>query len=155
MSKANNMEKKKTKIQEYFENLPVGEVVNKKGLAYLKKLGYIWDYSRFGYLESIMIYTKDHNTTLLTTFDKRNAKELEKYDGAMHEKWRQSTARTDFENSEEVYENFGGNGAFWHNGILFREKYYSGCFNSYLIKAGPVNDKPAVEHHFAFPGGVV
>ena len=155
MSKANNMEKKKTKIQEYFENLPVGEVINKKGLAYLKKLGYIWDYSSFGYLESICVHTKDHDRVYLTTFDKRNAKDLEKYDGAMYEKWRQSTARTDFENSGEVYENFGGNGAFWHNGVLFRQEYFDGCFNPYLIKVGPLNDKEAVNRRMAFPGGVV
>lgn len=28
-------------IKEYFDNLPVGEVVNKRGLAYLKRLGFV------------------------------------------------------------------------------------------------------------------
>ena len=149
------MQKKKTKIQQYFESLPVGEVINKKGLAYLKKLGYIWDYSRFGYLESISVHTKDHDRVYLTTFDKRNAKELEKYDGAMYEKWRQGHAHTDYENPGEVYKMFGGNGAFWHDGVLFRQKYLDGCFNPYLIKAGPLNDKEPVNHRMAFPGGVV
>ena len=44
------------KMKEYFQNLPVGEVVNKRGLAYLKRLGFIWDYSPWGYLESLRIY---------------------------------------------------------------------------------------------------
>lgn len=150
------MEKKKTKIQEYFESLPVGEVVNKKGLAHLKRKGFIWDYSKFGYLESILLYTKDHSCVHLTTFDKQNASECEKYDGAMYEKWRQSTGETDLENSGAVYEKFGGgHGAFWCDGVLFRPQYYDGCFSPYLVKAGPLNDKPAVEHRMAFPGGVL
>lgn len=153
-----DMEKKKTKIQEYFENLPIGEVVNKKGLAYLKRMGYIWDYSKWGYLESIHIYgARDadgyRDSDMRYGFPKGNAKELEKYDGAMYEKWRQSRAHTEM-TIGEIREKFGFDGTIEVNGIQFNHEYFDGCFNAYLVKTGPANGKE-VRHRLAFPAGVV
>ena len=152
------MEKKKTKIQEYFENLPVGEVVNKRGLAYLKRLGDIWDYSNFGYLESVHIYGKKDADGFRVDgwrycFPKGNAKELEKYDGAMYEKWRQTQAHTEM-SREEIWDMFGARDTIEVNGIQFTTKYFDGCFNAYLVKAGPANGME-VQHRMAFPGGVL
>lgn len=147
------------KMNEYFQNLPVGEVVNKRGLAYLKRLGFIWDYSRWGYLESLRIYGKKREGSpwpdefTLEISPKRNCKTAERYDGALYEKWRQcGTARVE-KTSDEMFELFGPQGSFEFNGITFRPKYFDGCFNPYLVKDGPVNGKQ-VYHRFAFPGGV-
>ena len=150
--------KKKPAIQEYFENLPVGEVVNKRGLAYLKRLGYIWDYSRFGYLEDLRMYSAPGYDGFRTPhsmyiFDRGNAKEAEVFDGAMYEKWRQGQARTNL-TSTEIFDKFGCGNHFNFNGIIFKTKYFDGCFNAYLVKAGPHNGRE-VNHRMAFPGGVV
>ncbi len=150
--------KTKTQIQKYFESLPVGEVINKKGLAYLKRLGYIWDYSKWGYLESVRIYGVRESDGYRVedwryTFPKGNAKELEQYEGAMYEKWRQSGANTEL-TRDEIYEKFGSDRGFEVNGIKFGHKYFDGCFNAYLIKTGPENGRE-VNHRMAFPGGVI
>ena len=87
------------------------------------------------------------------SFPKANAKELEKYDGAMYEKWRQTRAHTEM-TSDEIREKFGHDGIFEVNGIRFNHKYFDGCFNAYLIKIGPENGKE-VRHRMAFPGGVI
>lgn len=133
------------KIQEYFNNLPVGEVVNKRGLAYLKRLGFIWDYSKWGYLESLRIYGKKRDGNpwrdefCLEISPKRNCKAAERYDGALYNGYRQDgTIRID-KTSDELYEMFGPQGSFEFNGITFRPKYLSGCFKPYLVKAGPAN----------------
>lgn len=151
--------KTKTQIQQYFETLPVGGVVNKKGLAYLKRMGYIWDYSRFGYLESVTITGRKKNendyepSIMAYTFGRGNAKELEQYEGAMYEKWRQGRACTNL-TSTEIYDRFDVSGHFILNGIMFKTQYFDGCFNAYLVKAGPANGK-VENHRMAFPGGVI
>ena len=150
--------KKQPAILEYFENLPVGEVINKKGLAYLKRLGYIWDYSQWGYLEDLMISTKAEedgyrSRHMMYLFDKGNAKEAELLDGAMREKWRQTRAKCEL-TTTELFDRFGSGNHFTLNGIYFTTEYFDGCFNPYLVKAGPHNGK-CVNHRMAFPGGVV
>lgn len=147
------------KMNEYFQNLPVGEVVNKRGLAYLKRLGFIWDYSRFGYLESLRIYGKKREGNpwrdefCLEISPKRNCKAAERYDGALYDGYRQCGSVRIEKTSDEMYDLFGPQGSFEFNGITFRPKYFDGCFNPYLVKDGPANGKQ-VYHRFAFPGGV-
>lgn len=150
--------KKKAAIWEYFENLPVGEVINKKGLAYLKRLGYIWDYSKWGYLEDLMIYSAPEGeygrfSDLMYVFKYGNAKEAEQLHNAKYERWRQTTATTDM-TRDEVWEKFGRGNYFTLNGISFRTEYFDGCFNAYLVKSGPANGAE-VKHRMAFPGGVI
>ena len=139
------------KIKEYFNSLPVGEVVNKRGLAYLKRMGLIWDYSEYGYLECLHIHDKNYSSDLRYLFSKGNAKSAERFEGAMYEKWRQTRARV--ENIDSVYEEFGGGGYIESNGVKFTTKYFDGCFNAYLVKVGPANGKE-VNHRIAMPSGV-
>lgn len=140
-----------TKIHEYFQNLPVGEVVNKRGLAYLKRIGLIWDYSKCGYLECLHVYDKEFYSDMHYTFPNGNAKDAERLDGAMYEKWRQTSAQVD--NLNEFREEFGRCSTIVSHGVQFDTKYFDGCFKPYLVKDGPVNGKQ-VNHRFAFPGGV-
>lgn len=122
------------KIQEYFDSLPVGEVVNKRGLAYLKRLGFIWDYSPWGYLESLHIYGKKREGNYyqdefrLEISPKRNCKLADSQSGID-------------KTYDEMLDMFGTQGSFEFNGITFRTKYLDGCFKPYLVKAGPANGK--------------
>lgn len=147
------------KMIEYFQTLPVGEVVNKRGLAYLKRLGYIWDYSRFGYLESLRIYGKKRegepfrDEFTLEISPKRNCKAAERYDGALYEKWRQCGSARVEKTSDELLEIFGAQGHIELNGVILRPRYFDGCFKPYLVKDAPYSGKQ-VNHRFAFPGGV-
>ena len=143
------------KIKEYLENLPIGEVVNKKALAYFKRIGYIWDYSRFGYLESVHIRGNDgyDNSFHLDISANGKCGLIEGF-GAMYEKWRQSSAETNDYSSEQLREMVKPSWCFEWEGMRFRAKYYDGCFCPYLIKdSGPA--RGAVNHRFAFPDGVV
>ncbi len=134
------------KMNEYFQNLPVGEVVNKRGLAYLKRLGYIYDYSTWGYLESLHIFGKKRegepfrDELWLEISQNRACK------GAMDNDYSEMTF-------DDLIAKFGRQGQFEFNGIIFRPRYFDGCFKPYLIKEGPANGKQ-VNHRFAFPTGV-
>ena len=144
------------KIKEYLENLPIGEVVNKKALAYFKRIGYIWDYSRFGYLEGVHCIGSDGYNGDFTCEISRtgNCKVLEQFESAMYEKWRQGTARTNKYTGDELREMVKPSWSFEWEGMEFSLKYYDGCFCPYLIKTkGPT--RGTVNHRFAFPGGVV
>ena len=134
------------KIKDYLENLPVGEVVNKRALSYFKRLGYIWDYSPWGYLESLHIIGKKpegqwySDDLHLEISPKRNCKGADERDHS----------EMDFDALLDFY---GTQGRFEWNGITFRPKYFDGCFKPYLVKDGPSNGR-YVNHRFAFPGGV-
>lgn len=152
--------KNRPAILDYFQKLPVGEAVNKKGLAYLKRMGYIWDYSRFGYLESLHIFgalrpgEQFKDEFWLEISPKGKCKEAEKFDGAMYEKWRQcGSARCDL-SMDEMLKLFGPQGHFEIDGITFRPKYFDGCFKPYLVKDGPANGE-RVNHRMAFLGRLV
>lgn len=138
-------------IKNYFESMPVGEVVNKRGLAYLKRMGLIWGYSAYGYLECLHIQDRHYSSDLRYLFPKGNAKSAERFDGAMYEKWRQTRARV--ESVDKFYEEFGCGSYIEINGVRFETKYFDGCFNAYLIKASPANGKKA-NHRIAMPCGV-
>lgn len=147
------------KIHEYFKNLPVGEIVNKRGIAYLKRLGFIWDYSCWGYVEGLTIKGKAQpgmpfrDELHLMVSPKQACKTAEQYDGAVHNGFRQTTSVKTNMTYEEMHEKFGDSNSFDFNGITFRLKYFDGCFNPYLVKDGPANGK-TISHRFAFPGGV-
>lgn len=134
------------KIKEYLTNLPVGEVVNKTALAYFKRMGFIFDYSQWGYLESLHIFGK---------------REDGKY--YANEFWLQISGNRACKGSKErdysemtfddMCELFGPQFSFTWEGMTFRPKYFDGCFSPYLVKDGPANGKE-VHHKIAFPCGV-
>lgn len=148
------------KLSEYFDNLPIGEVVNKRGLAYFKRMGYIWDYSEFGYLESVTIYGKKENDGYRAEdfrhlFPFGNAKVVEGYDNAMYEKYRQTGAWNEKLSREDMRSLFGGEWEFEFKGNKFGMKFYDGCFSPYLVKTGSVKPVSEVKHKMAFQFGVV
>lgn len=136
------------KMMDYFRDLPVGEVVNKRGLAYLKRLGYIYDYSEWGYLESLRILGKRREDEpeychdwLLEVSPNRACK------GASERDHSQMT-------SDDMHELYGSMWGFELNGIRFTTKYFDGCFKPYLIKSGPDNGK-SVKHSMSLWGNVI
>ena len=148
------------KLTEYFDNLPIGEVVNKRGLAYLKRMGYIWDYSEFGYLESVPISGKKERDGYRAEdfrhlFPFGNAKVVEGYDNAMYEKYRQKSAWNESLSREDMYNLFGVEREFEFKGNKFGLKYFDGCFSPYLVKTGSAKVVSEVNHRMAFPFGVV
>lgn len=61
-------------IRKHPKNTPI---TDKRILYHLKRLGYIWGYSQWGYLESIRIKTKDSSDEVwCTIFEGRKANEL-------------------------------------------------------------------------------
>lgn len=118
-------------IKELLSTYKVGQrIEDKRILAYFKRLGFIWDYSRWGNLESIVVNACDYNAKCCTLFPKGNAKELEKLDGAMWHKWRQSSCKSDM-NYNDITSKYSG-GSFKWDKYVFTKVYVSGCFASYL-----------------------
>lgn len=143
------------KMKEYFDQLSVGEVVNKRGLAYLKRIGLLWEYSEWGYLESISIKPSDETWYNFDRelFPNGNARECEKMKGA----WHNDCGRQLFGDSEltrdELREKFPS-GSISALGNTFDTKYLDGCFKPYLIKTGPSNGKE-VNRHMVLWGAIV
>ena len=142
-------------MKEYFDRLPVGEVVNKRGLAYLKRLGLIWDYSKWGYLEGLRMRGTDDDWYNIDRdlFPNGNAKEAEQLEGAMYEKWRQGQGRSDELTHDELREKFP-NGRIEALGNEFDTKYFDGCFMPYLVKTGPESGKQ-VNHRMCLWGAII
>ena len=128
------------KIKDYLKNLKPGEAVGKRGVAYVKGLGYIWDYSQWGYLESLTIYGKKREGERwrdefhLEVSPKRMCKLAEKFKGAMYERWRQDDGSCDM-TFDEMLDLFGPQGRIEWEGIVFRPQYFDGCFNPYLVRS--------------------
>jgi len=129
------------KIKEYLRNLKSGEVVNKRGLSYLKRIGMIWDYSQWGYLESLHIFGKHRDGEpfrdefWLEVSPNRACKDAEKLDGAMYGKWRQCGSARCEQTMDEMLEQYGPQGHIELDGMVFRPKYFDGCFKPYLVRA--------------------
>ena len=149
------------KMTEYFDSLPIGEVVNKRGLAYFKRMGYIWNYSEFGYLEKVTIVGETESDGYRAEdyrhlFPFGNAKVVEGYNGAMmYGKYRQTSAWNETLSREDMHSLFGSKWEFEFKGNKFRAKYFDGCFSPYLVKTGSVKPVSEVEHRLAFPFGVI
>lgn len=134
-------------IKEYFDNLPVDEVVNKRGLAYLKRLGMIYDYSPWGYLESLHIFGKKQEGSpwrddlFLKISPKQKCKGAENLDyGEM--------------SFEDMLDYFGCQGKIEFNGNEFSPRYFDGCFKPYLVKTGPKNGLE-VDHRMSVWGRII
>lgn len=128
------------KTKEYLKNLRPGSVVNKRGLAYLKRLGFIWDYSRWGYLESLRIWgvkregEQWRDEFHLEVSPKRKCPEAEKMEGAMHEQWRQCGTAWCDKTFDQMLDLFGPQGRIEWEGVIFRPMYFDGCFKPYLVR---------------------
>lgn len=126
-------------IKELVSNYQVNEpITDKRILYYFKKLGFIWDYSQWGYLESVIVYpNNDVLNTHYEIFSQSNAKELEKYPMAVWcengKVYRQQSARTDIPTNDDIREIFGYGSSFEWGNYVFRRKYVSGCFKPYLV----------------------
>ena len=148
------------KIKDYLKALPKGEVVNKTALAYFKRLGYIWDYSRWGYLESLHIWGKKptndiyHDEFWLEISPKKNCAVAEKFEGAMYGKNRQTGCANTEKTFDEMLDIFGSQGSFEFEGMTFRTRYFDGCFKPYLVKDTPNDKRECVHHTIAMPSGV-
>lgn len=126
-------------IKELLSNYQVNQpIIDKRILSYFKRIGFIWDYSKWGYLESVIIHSSDSSeyAPCVELFPSKNAKELEQYPMAVYiegnKVYRQSSARTDIPTTEQIYEKFIC-GYFEWNGYKFGTKYVSGCFKPYLV----------------------
>lgn len=115
------------------KTIKVGSIVTDKRILYkLKRKGFIWDYSQWGYLENLRITTTEKREFYLYLSSEGKCKEAEKFKNAMYEKWRQGDAKTELTYSE-CYDLFGIN-EFTFEGMVFRAKYVDGCFNPYLMR---------------------
>lgn len=115
------------------KTIKVGSIVTDKRILYkLKRKGFIWDYSQWGYLEDLRIITNDNREFSLYLSSAGKCKEAEKFKNAMWEKYRQGQANTEM-TFFECYELFGANKFTWE-GMVFSTKYIDGCFKPYLIR---------------------
>ena len=113
--------------KEIVAQMPCGEIVPKRILAAMKRKGLIYDYSPFGYLESVSVNYKDPNDSwyyYLELFPNGNAKDADSFVGT----------------SEELRKKFTMNGNITYHGCTFSTKYLSGCFKPYLVKTAPKTD---------------
>lgn len=115
------------------ETIKVGSIVtDKRILSKLKRKGFIWNYSQWGYLEDLRIRTNDNLEFTLCLSNNGKCKVAEKFENAMWEKWRQGQANTEM-TFFECNELFGANKFTWE-GMVFSTKYIGGCFNPFLIR---------------------
>jgi hypothetical protein len=128
-------------IKELVNNTKVNyPITDKRILSYFKRIGFIWDYSQYGYLEGVYVrpQNRDEFDKYFELFSKQNAKELEKYNSAVYKEngkiYRQGTAITDIPTHDEILELYGYNSTFEWNGNTFGMKYVDGCFCPYLVK---------------------
>lgn len=135
------------KITENLEQLPIGEVVPKKVLAVLKRVGLIYDYSSFGYLESCQLRYhyddgyRDHKYA--ETFPLGNAPKV--YSNPDEDMtW------------EEMQEKYKYNETIKYKEWEFDTKYLSGCFQPYLVKvSGPTKESRTVNRSMSLWGAIV
>lgn len=122
-------------VFEYLSSLKPGDVVrDKRALYAMKRAGLIWDYSRWGYLECIILHTSDDDSAMIHIFKKGNAVDLEKVPGALEGKTRQGRASVNL-TWREVLDLYGSDfGRISYKGMEFRAEYISGCFSPYLVK---------------------
>ncbi len=122
------------KMIEILRELKSGDVVPKSCLHWLKMKGHLWDYSKYGYLESLRIRCKSEFGMEfdLVLSSKGTCKMAEDFEGSMYERWRQRQARCEYD-MDELYQMFGGQ-YIEIEGMLFIPQYFDGCFKPFLVK---------------------
>lgn len=129
------------KLSDYIEQLPIGGVVtNKRLLSVLKRNGLIFDYSRFGYIESCLIYYNEQDgdeterwNRMLHLFPKGNAPRNYKQckDGT---KYLDDSVSLNC-NRDELNKIYGyDGGVIEYKDNYFTMHYFDGCFSPYLVK---------------------
>ena len=129
------------KLSDYINQLPIGGVVtNKRLLSVLKRKGLIFDYSRFGYLDSCYIYYNEEYRgrtilmyRMLHLYPKGNSPRIYRYfkDGS-------KALQTEIVlncNIDELNKTYGyDGGVIEYKGDYFTMQYLVGCLNPYLVK---------------------
>lgn len=119
-------------LKKHPKNKPI---TDKRILYYLKRKGYIWDYSQWGYLEGLLAYTNDKPcyTVLMRLFKEGNAKELENVAAVTVDgkKYRQTSCNIGMSYEEVLSRYISWD--FEFEGLKFGTKYLDGCFSPYLI----------------------
>ena len=96
-----------TTMKQLLQNCKIGEpITNKKILYFLKRKNLLWDYSQWGYLEGLRIVCKDSKN------------QPDEFDLDLSPNAKANVAET-FENALYIENN---------------KKYFSGCFNPYLVR---------------------
>lgn len=118
-------------IRKHPKNTPI---TDKRILYHLKRLGYIWDYSQWGYLESVRIKTKDSSDEVWgTIFKDRKANELVEAASVIIDgkKYRQQQCEIGMPHDDAAlrYTDW----TFTFEGFTFSTKYCDGCFRPYLV----------------------
>ena len=148
------------KLLDYIKQLQIGEVVmNKRFLAVLKRKGLIFDYSRFGYLESCFIYYNEQYgdkterlSRMLHLFTKGNAPRNYKQckDGT---KYLDDSLSLNCD-SDELHKTYGLDGVIEYKGNYFTVQYLSGCFSPYLVKCDK-DGNYSRKHSISLRGSIV
>lgn len=122
------------KIIEKLNNTNVGSVITDKTiLSVFRRLGLIYDYSPWGYLESQWVYSQDeYYGGLYHTLT---------YSGPAITSGMLGSSESPYESREVLYGSKYGSSSvdFEYNGFKFTSVYLDGCFNAYLqLAAKPV-----------------
>ncbi len=119
------------KILDLIKQQPKNQPITDKRILYhLKRLGYIWDYSQWGYLECARIKLRD-DTAYPYLFEHGNSKELHKQ-AALNNIPGLCLFSIPL-SRDEFYEKYSCNGTFTFEGFVFGSTYVDGCFKSYLV----------------------
>ena len=124
-------------ILEQLQQMKPGQIVNKAGLNWFKRNGFIWDYSHLGYLEGCRISCRKESEDIFTpefdllTSSRGNCKLAEQYN-TMVNNYRQLQG----ECNKTVSELSGlfGSQVVSVEGMRFAPRYFDGCFKPYLVK---------------------
>lgn len=123
------------KILDLIKQQPKNQPITDKRILYhLKRLGYIWDYSQWGYLESIRIKTKGSSDEIwCTVFEDHKANELVEAASIIIDgkKYRQQQCKIDMCYKDALMRYFDC--TFKFEGFVFGLTYADGCFKPYLV----------------------
>jgi hypothetical protein len=138
------------KTIEYLQNLPKGAIVNnKRALAIFKKLGLIYDYSAWGYLESQNVY-------YMSTYNGKTTREhIFTYSGKPIQNGQFGSVDNPFSSSDEMFKHYSYSLNFEYKGMKFSSKYLDGCFNAYLEKVSDNENKQTVNPRNSLFGAII
>jgi hypothetical protein len=130
----------KTRNELVLDQMPKGEIVtDKRILSALKRKGLIFDYSPWGYLESVSVKIQHPDSISELTsylFPNGNAPTYDNYDKKI------------YADGEMVF------GEIEYKGHTFTTKYLDGCFNAYLQKTDG-NERTAVHPRMSAWGAII
>jgi hypothetical protein len=119
---------------EKLATIKVGEIITDKGILYnLKRKGLIWDYSKWGYLESIRLESSTEKTDFMYFLSSKGKfKSIDNFENAVRFGSRQNICSTD-KTYKDISNMLGG---IWDTikvgEMEFDYEFVDGCFNPYL-----------------------